>query len=138
MPGLKVVAPYTGADAKGLLKSAIRDPNPVIFLEHEMLYGQSFDVPEDPEFIVPIGKAQDRARPARTSRSPPSRAWWSWRCRPPSELEKQGIAAEVIDLRSLRPFDVETIVEIGQEDQPDRHRSRKAGRSPASAPRSRR
>src|SRR6186713_3708683 len=57
VPGLKVVAPYTGADFKGLLKSAIRDPNPVIFLEHELVYGESFPVPEDPEFVVPIGKA---------------------------------------------------------------------------------
>ena len=58
VPGLKVVAPYTGADHKGLLKSAIRDPNPVIFLEHELVYGESFAVPEDPEFLVPIGKAR--------------------------------------------------------------------------------
>src|SRR6202000_3387917 len=58
VPGLKVVAPYTGADHKGLLKSAIRDPNPVIFLEHELVYGESFEVPTDPEFIVPIGKAR--------------------------------------------------------------------------------
>src|SRR5438132_1180812 len=58
VPGLKVVAPYTGADYKGLLKSAIRDPNPVIFLEHELVYGESFAVPEDPEYLVPIGKAR--------------------------------------------------------------------------------
>src|SRR5258708_4859305 len=58
VPGLKVVAPYTGADHKGLLKSAIRDPNPVVFLEHELVYGESFPVPSDPEFIVPIGKAR--------------------------------------------------------------------------------
>ena len=65
MPGLKVVAPYSAADAKGLLKSAIRDPNPVIFLENEILYGHSFDVPEDPDFIVPIGRRRSCA-PART------------------------------------------------------------------------
>src|SRR5438094_9640356 len=58
VPGLKVVAPYTGADYKGLLKSAIRDPNPVIFLEHELVYGESFAVPQDPEYLVPIGKAR--------------------------------------------------------------------------------
>src|SRR3954465_2324778 len=58
VPGLKVVAPYTGADHKGLLKSAIRDPNPVSFLEHELVYGESFPVPEDPEYLVPIGKAR--------------------------------------------------------------------------------
>src|SRR5919112_241942 len=58
VPGLKVVAPYTGADHKGLLKSAIRDPNPVIFLEHELVYGESFPVPEDPDYLVPIGRAR--------------------------------------------------------------------------------
>ena len=72
-PGLKVVAPYSAADAKGLLKAAIRDPNPVVFLENEVLYGQSFDVPKLDDFVVPIGKAQDRPRRAGTSPSPLSR-----------------------------------------------------------------
>src|SRR5438445_6786059 len=109
VPGLKVVAPYTGADYKGLLKSAIRDPNPVIFLEHELVYGESFAVPEDPEFLVPIGKARiaragDRvtvtAFPRLVKRALPAA----------EELEKAGISAEIIDLRTLRPFDVETVV----------------------------
>ncbi len=68
-----MVAPYTAADAKGLLKSAIRDPNPVIFLENEILYGQSFPVPKLDDYLVPIGKAQDRARRAATSPSSPGR-----------------------------------------------------------------
>jgi pyruvate dehydrogenase E1 component beta subunit len=74
VPGLKVVAPYTGADHKGLLKSAIRDPNPVIFLEHELVYGESFAVPDDPEFWCRSARRASPA-PASTSRSPPSRAW---------------------------------------------------------------
>jgi pyruvate dehydrogenase E1 component beta subunit len=108
-PGLKVVAPYSAADAKGLLKSAIRDPNPVIVLEHEILYGRSFDVPVMDDFIVPIGKARvvregtdvtivgfsfsvDHALTAADA------------------LAAEGISAEVIDLRSIRPLDTETLV----------------------------
>src|SRR6266404_3298283 len=110
VPGLKVVAPYTGADHKGLLKSAIRDPNPVIFLEHELVYGESFAVPEDPEFLVPIGKA----RIARTGEHVTITAFSRMvklALQAAEELEKAGISAEVIDLRSLRPFDVAAVAE---------------------------
>src|SRR5713101_4838938 len=109
VPGLKVVAPYTGADFKGLLKSAIRDPNPVIFLEHELVYGESFPVPQDPEFLVPLGKA----RIARAGEDVTIAAFSRMvklALQAAEELEKAGISAEVIDLRSLRPFDVETVV----------------------------
>jgi pyruvate dehydrogenase E1 component beta subunit len=108
-PGLKVVAPYTGADHKGLLKSAIRDSNPVVFLEHELVYGESFAVPDDPEFIVPIG----RARIARAGEHVTITAFSRMvklAMQAAEELEKAGISAEVIDLRTLRPFDVETVV----------------------------
>jgi pyruvate dehydrogenase E1 component beta subunit len=110
VPGLKVVAPYTGADHKGLLKAAIRDPNPVIFLEHELVYGESFAVPEDPEFLVPIGKA----RIARVGEHVTITAFSRMvklALQAAEELEKAGISAEVIDLRSLRPFDVATVAE---------------------------
>src|SRR5438105_15673 len=108
VPGLKVIAPYSAADAKGLLKSAIRDPNPVIFLEHELVYGESFAVPEDPEFVVPIGKA----RVARAGEQVTIVAFSRMvklALQAAEELEKAGISAEVIDLRSLRPFDVATV-----------------------------
>ena len=107
-PGLKVVAPYTGADHKGLLKSAIRDPNPVVFLEHELVYGESFAVPDDPEFLVPIGKA----RVARAGEHVTIAAFSRMvkvALQAAEELEKAGISAEVIDLRSLRPFDADTV-----------------------------
>jgi pyruvate dehydrogenase E1 component beta subunit len=109
-PGLKVVAPYSAADAKGLLKAAIRDPNPVIFLEHEVLYGQSFDVPDDDDWIVPIGKAN-----ILRSGSDVTIAAFSIMVGRALEaadrLAEQGISAEVIDLRSIRPLDSATIVE---------------------------
>jgi pyruvate dehydrogenase E1 component beta subunit len=109
-PGLKVVAPYSAADAKGLLKAAIRDPNPVIFLEHEVLYGQSFDVPDDDDWIVPIGKAN-----ILRSGSDVTLVAFSimvGRAREAADrLAEQGISAEVIDLRSVRPLDSATIVE---------------------------
>jgi len=108
VPGLKVVAPYTGADFKGLLKSAIRDPNPVIFLEHELVYGESFPVPDDPEYLVPIG----RARIARAGEHVTIVAFSRMvklALQAAEELEKAGVSAEVIDLRSLRPLDVETV-----------------------------
>src|SRR5256714_867293 len=110
VPGLKVVAPYTGADYKGLLKSAIRDPNPVIFLEHELVYGESFAVPEDPEFLVPIGKARI-ARPGDHVTITAFSRMVKLALQAAEELEKAGISAEVIDLRSLRPFDVATVTE---------------------------
>ncbi|HYM71663.1 MAG TPA: pyruvate dehydrogenase complex E1 component subunit beta [Stellaceae bacterium] len=108
-PGLKVVAPYTGADHKGLLKAAIRDPNPVVFLEHELVYGESFEVPQDPEFIVPIGKA----RVARTGEHVTITAFSRMvklALQAADKLAKDGISAEVIDLRTLRPFDAAAIV----------------------------
>jgi pyruvate dehydrogenase E1 component beta subunit len=110
VPGLKVVAPYTGADHKGLLKSAIRDPNPVIFLEHELVYGESFPVPEDPEFLVPIGKARIARAGDQVTITAFSRMV-KLALLAAEELEKAGISAEVIDLRSLRPFDVSTVVD---------------------------
>ncbi|MBV9860764.1 MAG: pyruvate dehydrogenase complex E1 component subunit beta [Alphaproteobacteria bacterium] len=109
VPGLKVVAPYTGADHKGLLKSAIRDPNPVVFLEHELVYGESFAVPDDPEFVVPIGKARIARSGEQVTITAFSRMV-KLALQAAEELEKAGISAEVIDLRSLRPFDVEAVV----------------------------
>jgi pyruvate dehydrogenase E1 component subunit beta len=109
VPGLKVVAPYTGADHKGLLKSAIRDPNPVIFLEHELVYGESFPVPQDAEFLVPIGKARI-ARPGEQVTIVAFSRMVKLALQAAEELEKAGISAEVVDLRSLRPFDAETVV----------------------------
>ena len=108
-PGLKVVAPYTGADHKGLLKAAIRDPNPVVFLEHELVYGESFAVPDDPEFIVPIGHARIARAGDQVTITAFSRMV-KLAVQAAEELEKAGISAEVVDLRTLRPFDVETIV----------------------------
>jgi len=109
-PGLKVVAPYSAADAKGLLKSAIRDPNPVIFLENEILYGQSFPVPTGGDHVVPIG----RARIARTGRDVTITAFSlmvGHALKAAEELAAEGIEAEVIDLRTIRPLDTETIIE---------------------------
>jgi pyruvate dehydrogenase E1 component beta subunit len=109
-PGLKVVAPYSGADAKGLLKSAIRDPNPVIFLENEILYGQSFDVPTDAEFLIPIGRAKIE-RPGNDVTIVSFSRMVGVALEAANSLEKDGIDAEVINLRSLRPLDVDTIVQ---------------------------
>jgi pyruvate dehydrogenase E1 component beta subunit len=109
VPGLKVVAPYTGADHKGLLKSAIRDPNPVIFLEHELVYGESFPVPEDPDYLVPIGKARI-ARDGDDVTIVAFSRMVRLALQAAEELQNAGISAEVIDLRSLRPFDVATVV----------------------------
>ena len=109
IPGLKVVAPYTAADAKGLLKAAIRDPNPVIFLENEILYGQSFEVPKLDDFVLPIGKARIH-RPGKDVTIVSWSIGMTYATKAAVELEKLGIDAEVIDLRSLRPLDTETIV----------------------------
>jgi pyruvate dehydrogenase E1 component beta subunit len=109
VPGLKVVAPYTGADHKGLLKSAIRDPNPVVFLEHELVYGESFPVPADAEFVVPIGKARIARAGEHVTITAFSRMV-KLALQAAEELEKSGISAEVVDLRTLRPLDIETIV----------------------------
>jgi pyruvate dehydrogenase E1 component beta subunit len=109
-PGLKVVAPYTAADAKGLLKSAIRDPNPVIFLENEILYGQSFPVPMGVDHIVPIGKARI-ARPGRDVTITAFSLMVGHALKAAEQLAADGIEAEVIDLRTIRPLDTATIVE---------------------------
>jgi pyruvate dehydrogenase E1 component beta subunit len=109
-PGLKVIAPYSAADAKGLLKAAIRDPNPVVFLENEVLYGQSFEVPKLDDFVLPIG----RAKILREGKDVTITAFSLMVDRAVKAAEKlaeQGIEAEVIDLRTLRPLDLETIVE---------------------------
>ncbi|MGJ5083485.1 pyruvate dehydrogenase complex E1 component subunit beta [Bradyrhizobium sp. HKCCYLS3013] len=109
IPGLKVVAPYSAADAKGLLKAAIRDPNPVIFLENEVLYGHSGEVPKLDDYIIPIGKA----RIARSGKDVTIISWsngMTYALKAADELAKEGIEAEVIDLRTLRPMDTETII----------------------------
>ncbi|WP_422035984.1 pyruvate dehydrogenase complex E1 component subunit beta [Reyranella sp.] len=110
VPGLRVLAPWSAADAKGLLRAAIRDPNPVIFLENEILYGQSFDVPEDPDFVLPIGKAKIE-RAGKDVTIVAFSIMVGKALQAAEELAKIGIDAEVINLRSLRPFDTETIVE---------------------------
>ena len=110
VPGLKVIAPYDAADAKGLLKAAIRDPNPVVFLEHEMLYGQEFDVPEVEDWLVPIGRARVRREGGDVTISTHSRMV-GFALQAAEELAKDGIEAEVIDLRTLRPLDHGTVVE---------------------------
>jgi pyruvate dehydrogenase E1 component beta subunit len=108
-PGLKVVAPWSGEDAKGLLKAAIRDPNPVVVLENEMMYGQSFDVPDDPEFLVPIGSAKIERAGSGVTITAFSRMV-GLALEAAEVLAKEGIEAEVINLRSLRPLDVPAIV----------------------------
>ncbi len=108
-PGLKVVSPYSAADAKGLLKSAIRDPNPVIFLENEVMYGQSFDVPDDDDWLVPIGKANILR--SGTDVTITAFSIMVGRALQAADLlAVQGISAEVIDLRTIRPLDCDTIV----------------------------
>jgi pyruvate dehydrogenase E1 component beta subunit len=110
VPGLIVIAPYTAADAKGLLKAAIRNPNPVVFLENEILYGQSFPVPKLDDYVLPIGKA----RIARAGKDVTIVSWsmgMSYALKGAEELEKEGIDAEVIDLRTIRPMDIETVIE---------------------------
>ena len=108
-PGLKVIAPFSAADYKGLLKAAIRDPNPVIFLENEMLYGHSGEVPKLDDYVIPIGKA----RIVRSGAHVTIVSWsngMSYSLKAADELAKEGIEAEVIDLRTLRPMDTDTIV----------------------------
>ena len=108
-PGLKVVAPWSAADAKGLLKAAIRDPNPVIVLEHEILYGQSFPVPQEADFVVPIGKAKIEREGTHVTIAAFSRMV-GVALEAAQMLAGDGIEAEVINLRSLRPLDVDTLV----------------------------
>ena len=110
VPGLKVVSPYSAADAKGLLKSAIRDPNPIVFLENELLYGQKFDVPDSDDWTVPIGKA--KVVRAGTDVTITAFSIMVGKALEAAKmLEEQGISAEVIDLRTIRPLDTATILE---------------------------
>ncbi len=111
VPGLKVVQPHTAADAKGLLKAAIRDPNPVVFLENEILYGQSFEVPKLDDYVVPIGKAKI-ARAGSDVTIVSFGIGMTYALKAAAELEGEGIDAEVIDLRTLRPLDMETVIEL--------------------------
>ncbi|WP_421709583.1 pyruvate dehydrogenase complex E1 component subunit beta [Algihabitans sp.] len=110
VPGLKVVSPWSSADAKGLLKAAIRDPNPVIFLENEILYGQSFEVPDTEDWLVPIGKA--KVVRSGSDVTLVAHSIMVGRCLEAAEqLAGEGIEAEVIDLRTIRPMDTATVVE---------------------------
>jgi pyruvate dehydrogenase E1 component beta subunit len=110
VPGLTVIAPYDAADAKGLLKAAIRSPNPVVFLEHEMLYGVEFDVPDVADWVLPIGKARVRRAGRDVTITAHSRMV-SHAMAAAEVLAAEGIEAEVIDLRTLRPLDMPCIVE---------------------------
>ena len=110
VPGLIVVAPYDAADAKGLLKAAIREPNPVIFLENELLYGQEFEVPEVDDWVVPIGRAKVRRAGRDVTITGHSRMV-GFALEAAEALARDGIEAEVIDLRTLRPLDHATVVE---------------------------
>ena len=110
IPGLKVVSPWNAADAKGLLRAAIRDPNPVVFLEHELMYGQSFEVPSNDDFILPIGKAHIE-REGRDVTIVSHSIMVGKSLAAADELAQQGIDAEVINLRTIRPLDTATIIE---------------------------
>ncbi|MEC9464134.1 MAG: pyruvate dehydrogenase complex E1 component subunit beta, partial [Pseudomonadota bacterium] len=110
IPGLKVIQPYSAADAKGLLKAAIRDPNPVIFLENEILYGHSFEVPKMDDFVLPIGKA----RLHKAGKDATMVSWgigMTYAVKAVDELAKEGIDVELIDLRTIRPMDLPAIIE---------------------------
>jgi pyruvate dehydrogenase E1 component beta subunit len=110
IPGLKVVMPYTAGDAKGLLKAAIRDPNPVIFLENEILYGKTFDVPKLDDWVVPIGKARI-ARIGTQVTIVSFGIGMTYALGAAEKLAAEGIEVEVVDLRTIRPMDIQTIVE---------------------------
>ena len=110
VPGLKVVAPWSSADAKGLLRAAIRDPNPVIFLENEILYGQSFECPVSDDFVLPIGRAKIE-RPGEHVTIVAFSIMVGVALKAAAALAEQGIQAEVINLRTLRPLDIGTVVE---------------------------
>lgn len=109
IPGLKVIQPYSAADAKGLLKAAIRDPNPVIFLENEILYGHSFDVPKLDDFVLPIGKARIH-KAGKDVTIVSFGIGMTYAVKAEAELAKLGIDAEIIDLRTIRPMDLDTII----------------------------
>jgi pyruvate dehydrogenase E1 component beta subunit len=113
VPGLIVIAPYTASDAKGLLKAAIRNPNPVVFLENEILYGQSFPVPKLDDFVLPIGKARI-VRPGNNVTIVSFSNGMTYALKAAEELAKKHIMAEVIDLRTLRPLDTDTIIQSVQ------------------------
>jgi len=110
VPGLKVIMPYSAADAKGLLKAAIRDPNPVIFLENEILYGHSFDVPKLDDFVLPIGKARIH-KTGKDATIVSFGIGMTYAIKAAAELEKDGIDVEIIDLRTIRPMDLPTVIE---------------------------
>ena len=110
VPGLIVIAPYDAADCKGLLKAAIRDPNPVVFLENELMYGESFDIPDVEDYVLPIGKALVRREGNDVTIVSYSIAVGS-ALRAADKLAEEGISAEVIDLRTIRPLDMDTIIE---------------------------
>ena len=110
IPGLKVIAPYDAADAKGLLKAAIRDPNPVVFLEHEMMYGLEFDIPaEGDDFVLPIGKAKIQKEGKDVTIVAHSRMV-GFALKAAEQLAAEGIDAEVVNLRTLRPLDTDTVI----------------------------
>jgi pyruvate dehydrogenase E1 component beta subunit len=109
VPGLKVIQPHTAADAKGLLKSAIRDPNPIIFLENEILYGQTFSVPRMHDFVLPIGKAKI-ARAGKDVTIVSFGIGMTYALKAAEALAGEGIEAEVIDLRTIRPMDIDTVI----------------------------
>ncbi|TKT79370.1 pyruvate dehydrogenase complex E1 component subunit beta [Aquamicrobium sp. LC103] len=109
IPGLKVVMPYTAADAKGLLKAAIRDPNPVIFLENEILYGQTFDVPKLDDFVLPIGKARIHKQ-GKDATIVSFGIGMTYVVKAEAELREMGLDVEIIDLRTIRPLDFDTII----------------------------
>ena len=109
IPGLKVIQPHTAADAKGLLKAAIRDPNPIVFLENEILYGQSFAVPKLDNFVLPIGKAKI-ARKGDTATIVSFGIGMTYALKAAEALAGEGIEAEVIDLRTIRPMDLDTVI----------------------------
>ncbi|WP_029057070.1 pyruvate dehydrogenase complex E1 component subunit beta [Stappia stellulata] len=109
VPGLKVVQPWSAADAKGLLKAAIRDPNPVVFLENEILYGQSFEIPDMDDFVLPIGKAKIERKGSDVTLV----SWgigMTYATKAADELASQGISAEVVNMRSIRPLDIDTVI----------------------------
>lgn len=109
VPGLIVVAPYDAADAKGLLKAAIRNPNPVVFLEHELMYGLEFDIPDVDDWVVPIGKAKVRREGTDVTITAHSRMV-GFALQAAEALGNEGISAEVIDLRTIRPLDMDTVL----------------------------
>ncbi|HWU50912.1 MAG TPA: pyruvate dehydrogenase complex E1 component subunit beta [Asticcacaulis sp.] len=110
VPGLKVIAPYDAADAKGLLKAAIRDPNPIVFLEHELMYGIEFEIPDVEDFVLPIGKAKIQ-RPGKDVTITAHSRMVGFALEAAEKLAAEGIDAEVVNLRTLRPLDTDTIVE---------------------------